>query len=132
MLIQLSSIILSKDKKQKSDNTSSNLEQQKEKIRNKHIEIIYDIFRPKGYTSLNGNRIVKAWKHVLKGRGSHKEDTGRSHQPLYATLLDGSKVVFGLFMSPSYGARYVTYIREAFEKIGFGRKWLETHGYGLD
>ncbi len=99
---------------------------------NKHIDTIYDIFRPKGYTSLNSDRIIAAWKHVLGDNGYHKENTGRSHQPLYATLSQGKKVVMGLFRSSGYGPRYVKYIQEAFDAIGYGKAWLKGQGYKLD
>ncbi len=102
------------------------------KVANTHIDTILDIFRSNGYKNLNDSKIISAWEHVLEGKGYHKKETGRSHQPLYASLSDGSQVVLGLFRSSGYGPRYVKYIRDAFDKIGFGRSWLESQGYILD
>jgi hypothetical protein len=102
------------------------------KVGNTHVKTILDIFRPKGYTSLNDTKIIAAWEHVMEGRGYHKNKTGRSHQPLYAQLEDNSRVVLGLFRSSGYGPNYIKYIREAFDNIGFGRAWLNEQGYILD
>src|ERR1051326_3610965 len=44
---------------------SSNVPQENEqakKVRNKHVTTIMNIFRPKGYTSLNDTDIINAWE----------------------------------------------------------------------
>ncbi|MBS0272524.1 MAG: hypothetical protein JSR85_07760 [Proteobacteria bacterium] len=102
------------------------------RTRNKHVDTIYNIFNRQGYKLLDDTKIIAAWNHVLEGRGYHKESTGRSHQPLYASLTDGSQVVLGLFRSNGYGPRYIQYVRDAFDKIGFGREWLALQGYHLE
>jgi hypothetical protein len=102
------------------------------KVGSAHINTIYEIFRPQGYKNVDDNKIIAAWQHVLQGNGHHKIGTGRSHQPLYAELDDGSHVVLGLFRSKSYGPNYIKYVRDAFDKIGFGRAWLEAAGYRLN
>lgn len=96
-----------------------------------HASTIYDIFRPHGYKSLDDSRIITAWKHILRERGFHKEDTGSSHQPLYADLQDGSRVVMRFFRSSGYGPHYIKYVREAFEAIGYGKAWLIGKGYKI-
>lgn len=102
------------------------------KLSGTHTTTIWDIFRLNGYKNINDDKIISAWEHAMKEKGYLKEKTGRSHQPLYASLSDGSNVVLGLFRSSGYGPRYMKYVRDAFDKIGFGKKWLEDQGYIMD
>lgn len=101
-------------------------------VRKMHIDTIRAIFSPTDYETVTADTIIAAWQAVLQEDGYYEEKTKDTHQHLFADLRNGSWVVFRLFRSQHYGQNYIKYVRDAFDKIGFGRAWLEQNGYRLD
>lgn len=90
-----------------------------ETIKGKHLSTLQAIFDAKQYRNVSYRQVKGLWQHI-NGKNSLRDNTGSSHK----VLLDAQgQTVTGIFShgeNMCYTKRTIPYIREAFQKIGFG------------